>query len=164
MGNYIFTSDGELYHYGVKGMKWGVRRFQKKDGTLTPAGKKRYESLSENERLTRAQDLGARALSTYEKLDEEYASKVMVAAQKGDQRKIDKLQNEFDERFKKEVYEPLVKSGYDYVYRGGGSEGLSLQFGKELSKVEYDQYGCERFIDDFMITSGDMKVYRSDDF
>lgn len=40
---YIFTSDGELYHWGVKGMKWGVRRYQNKDGSLTPAGKKRYE-------------------------------------------------------------------------------------------------------------------------
>lgn len=32
----------ELRHHGVKGMKWGVRRFQKKNGTLTPDGKKRY--------------------------------------------------------------------------------------------------------------------------
>lgn len=35
--------DDELIHYGVKGMKWGVRRYQNKDGSLTPAGKKRYE-------------------------------------------------------------------------------------------------------------------------
>lgn len=33
----------ELYHHGIKGMKWGVRRFQNKDGSLTPAGKKRYD-------------------------------------------------------------------------------------------------------------------------
>lgn len=33
----------ELYHWGIKGMKWGVRRYQNKDGTLTNAGQKRYE-------------------------------------------------------------------------------------------------------------------------
>lgn len=35
-------SDGELYHHGIKGQKWGVRRFQNKDGSLTLLGKKRY--------------------------------------------------------------------------------------------------------------------------
>lgn len=35
----------ELYHHGILGQKWGVRRFQNKDGTLTAAGKKRKEKL-----------------------------------------------------------------------------------------------------------------------
>jgi hypothetical protein len=36
-------NNNELKHYGVLGMKWGVRRYQNKDGTLTPTGKKRYD-------------------------------------------------------------------------------------------------------------------------
>lgn len=34
----------ELYHHGIKNQRWGIRRFQNKDGSLTPAGKKRYNS------------------------------------------------------------------------------------------------------------------------
>lgn len=47
--NYIITSDGtfmsdnELLHYGIKGMRWGIRRYQNPDGSLTTAGRKHLE-------------------------------------------------------------------------------------------------------------------------
>lgn len=34
--------NNELSHHGIKGMKWGIRRFQNKDGSLTSAGQERY--------------------------------------------------------------------------------------------------------------------------
>ena len=43
MNTWTCTRQGELYHHGIKGQKWGVRRFQNKDGSLTPAGRRRYD-------------------------------------------------------------------------------------------------------------------------
>lgn len=37
-----YNQTGELAHYGIPRMKWGVRRYQNKDGSLTPEGRKRY--------------------------------------------------------------------------------------------------------------------------
>lgn len=39
---YITPSDKDIVHYGVLGMKWGIRRYQNKDGSLTLAGKRKY--------------------------------------------------------------------------------------------------------------------------
>ena len=43
----MWIYSNELTHYGILGMKWGVRRYQNEDGTLTEEGKKRYSTLLE---------------------------------------------------------------------------------------------------------------------
>lgn len=42
MATFYLNHESELYHHGILGMKWGIRRYQNKDGSLTPAGRKRY--------------------------------------------------------------------------------------------------------------------------
>lgn len=69
----------ELQHHGIKGMKWGQRRFQNKDGSLTAAGKKRYKA--EMDKL-KAEE---KAIKTRE------ATKAKIA-------KLDAKRKELDER------------------------------------------------------------------
>lgn len=42
-GYYAVYNDEYLMHHGVKGMRWGIRRFRNRDGSLTSAGKRRYQ-------------------------------------------------------------------------------------------------------------------------
>jgi hypothetical protein len=49
----------ELQHHGVKGQRWGVRKYQYADGTLTPAGKKRYAVKKNTSGVKRASNLAS---------------------------------------------------------------------------------------------------------
>lgn len=55
---YNENQNGDLTHHGIKGQRWGVRRFQNKDGSLTQAGRKRYDTDIEGakEKVKKAKD------------------------------------------------------------------------------------------------------------
>ena len=54
MSNYNYNT---LCHHGIKGQKWGIRRFQNEDGTLTAAGRKRYDVAPSGEMTEKGKKL-----------------------------------------------------------------------------------------------------------
>lgn len=70
-------SEDELMHHGIKGQKWGVRRFENEDGSLTPEGKIRYNVAEKN--ANKYKSAGNRVAKTV--AGTVIGSKVMIGAQ-----------------------------------------------------------------------------------
>lgn len=77
--NHLMWSDGtSLYHFGIPGQKWGARRFQNQDGSLTDEGRKRYgvgERIDSTRDRIAARDRAILKESTQRRLNKAKAKK-----------------------------------------------------------------------------------------
>lgn len=107
----------EFYHHGILGMKWGIRRFQNSDGSLTDAGKKRYYADSSGRMTKRtikeynkeAKEKMDKADALYSKLDRH----VIDVAKERSKTERDKYDAEFRKEFKKTYGTDLTDADFD---------------------------------------------------
>ena len=148
--NYIIVSNGELYHHGVVGMHWGVRRYQNADGSLKAAGRKRYteggtdsaktskggkKQLTDEERAARnakikkaAIAVGVTALvaaGTYAAV--KYNNKTMAEAKQimsdAHKKKMDEYLEQADKKFQQQQFAASMHRQFDRVHQGDTEAG-----------------------------------------
>lgn len=119
----------EFQHYGVKGQKWGIRRYQNDDGSLTPLGRTRYggKAVKEYRKATKAQISGNqkkadRHMKKFEKIDKKLSNP-----------NADKLAEEYEKQ-----------SFYDQKKSKDGrklsDEELSRRLGRLKTENDYKKY------------------------
>lgn len=91
----MYSSNRELYHHGIKFMKWGIRRFQNEDGTLTEAGRLRYNAeAKEATRKATLNNLNAKAKNERKLVKAEArADRAVIKTQMKADKKIAKINN-----------------------------------------------------------------------
>lgn len=120
-----YIVDGVLFHHGIKGQKWGKRRYQNEDGSLTPSGKARYgyETVG-NRRHTKAANAAQRdadnlrksgyktEADAVQKVADKHRQKAAASQEKYDQKQAAKAERK---QFKADVKD-FKRRGFDIDY------------------------------------------------
>ena len=138
--SYYIVNDGwldssELYHYGIKGMKWGVRRYQNPDGSLTAAGKKkaRQDYMEDNKK---AFELGKEAT-------------VYGHATAKSMNRTIKLENKLDKQYEKDP-EGIYRRTQALRKKWNASSKTSAQLAKAYAAArDVGEKHCESLIDKY---------------
>lgn len=142
--NYLF-----LMHHGIKGMHWGIRRFQNEDGSLTPAGKERYSETSDSKQFNKTCEKALNDKKMMRDFQDAVKSNsaLLEAATdfvKADYNSVDKTKSEFLKAIKNASKDINVKDlrKYDVGYRSEdpSNNGDDYDAGRYITKAAVKDY------------------------
>lgn len=141
-------NDTSLTHWGVKGMKWGVRRYQNKDGSLTEAGKKRLSKKYKKMAVgvaEEASDYARKNTAKYYNQTADYMNAKGISEFNASQKKKygenyasrDGYMSDYSERFN-EKYAEFYNKGMSDFYKTSKSYKRAETFAKKYELEKWD--------------------------